>query len=356
MKKFVALVLLLIGLLVPAIGVVSAQQSGQGLEISPPLVDQKVDPGQSLQVDIRVRNVTNEAVIAKGQINDFLAEGEEGLPKIITDENAEPSPYSFKEWVTTVPDLSLGPKETKVARITINVPADGSPGGHYGVIRFTAVPVELKDSGVALSASIGTLVLLNVSGDVVEQAEVEQFTVSHNGKSGAFFEYGPLSFTERIKNTGNVHVKPSGTVTIKDTFGKEVAKLAVNDKGGNVLPASIRKFEQNLDRKNLVGRYKAELALDYGDNKTVNSTITFWVVPYKIVAAVLGGLLLLIGLIIFLMKRFKKHVAEEVHHEDAIKYGHEEAPAQHIPGTVHHPENPPQDDNQQSPPQNPINS
>jgi hypothetical protein len=357
MKKRVLAVIALIALLVvPTVGMVTAQPSGQGLEISPPLIDEKVDPGQSIKVDIKVRNVTSTEVIATGQIDDFVSDGEDGQPKILVQEGAEPSPYTFKPWVADVPDLRLAPREAKTASITITVPQDAAPGGHYGVVRFTAKPVGLDQTGVSLSASIGSLVLLNVSGDVKVEGSVEQFTLSQGDKQGTFFEKGPLTITERIKNSGNVHFKPAGSVKITDTFGKEVANLPVNKDGGNVLPASIRKFEQQFQKDNLFGRYKADLNLTYGNDQTMTSTITFWVIPYKMVALALGALLLIIFLIIFFLKRFKKHVAEEVHHEDEVKYGHEKAPAQHIPGTVHHPEGSENQEDDQDQPKPPTDN
>ncbi len=350
-KRLFAAILLIALLLVPIFGTVGAQQSGQGLEISPPLVDEQVDPGQSIVIDIRVRNITETEVIANGEIDDFVAgDDEDGQPKILVGDSSEPSPYTFKPWVSQIPSLRLAPREIKTAQITINVPQDASPGGHYGVVRFTAQPVGLDETGVSLSASIGTLVLLNVSGDVRIQGSVEQFSISQDGKQGTFFEKGPLDFTERINNTGNVHFKPTGTIKITDTFGKEVASLNVNESGGNILPSSIRKFEQTLDKTNMFGRYKAVLSLTYGDNQTLDSEITFWVVPYKMVLAVLGGLILLILIIVFLLKRYRKHVAEEIHREDDIKHGHSETagpggPAPHEPGAVHKPT----DDNNEPP-------
>lgn len=354
-KRALAIIAVIALLLVPSASIVQAQQSGQGLEISPvvlDLVDEQVDPGQSIQVNIKVRNVTSETVIAKGQVNDFIADGEGGQPKILLDDQGEPSPYGIESWVQSVPDLQLAPREAKTATVTINVPQDASPGGHYGVVRFTATPVGVDQSGVALSASIGTLVLLNVSGDVVTQGSIEQFFVSQNGKQSTFFEKGPLNFTERINNTGNVHFKPQGNIKVSDTFGREVASLTVNENGGNILPNSIRKFEQNLDKTNMFGRYKAELNLTYGQDQTLNQTITFWVIPYKLVAIVLVGLLLVIFLIVFIIRRYKKKVVKDTQHEDAIKYGHEDSPVQHTPGMVHNPE----ENDQQQPPQPPNSS
>lgn len=317
MKKLYAIIGLIAVLLVPSALSVFAQQSGQGLEISPPLINQAVDPGQSVRVEIRVRNITNTEVIAKGRIDDFVAKGESGEPHILTDEDAEPSPYTFKPWVGTVPNLELAPQEVKTATVTIDVPKDASPGGHYGVIRFTAVPVGLDESGVSLSASIGTLVLLSVSGDVVESAEVEEFSVRQGDGSGTFFERGPLTFTQRIKNTGNVHFQPEGSVSVKNMFGKEIATFAVNEAKGNVLPNSIRKFEQEYKERALFGRFSATLDITYGSQQErLTETIVFWVIPWKLILIIIVGLSLLIALIVVMLKRYKKHVTEAVRQQN----------------------------------------
>jgi len=359
MKRLLLLVTVITALVFPINNVFAQQQSGQGLEISPVLIDQKVDPGQTIEIKIKLRNITSNNLIAKGKINDFKANGEEGLPLVITDEDAEPSPYSFQEWVKTISDTTLEPKQQKTLTITIDVPKDASPGGHYGVVRFTAVPEELKDNGVSLAASIGTLVLLDVSGDAKVGASVEEFSISQDKHKGTFFEYGPLDFLARIKNTGNVHFQPTGTITLTDTFGKQVGQLKVNDKKANVLPDSIRRFEQRYDKRNMFGRYTAQLKLNYADGKKLNASIIFWVLPYKVILAVLAVIILLIVLILLAIKRFKKHVVEEVQHEQAVEehqQPHDEkkqeetvvAPA--APGEVVHPTSEPQPEESDSQP------
>lgn len=284
-----------------------AQTSGQGLEISPPLIDQKVDPGQTYTLNIRLRNITGTKVVAKARLDDFVAGGEDGQPQVLTDTN-EASPYSFKSWVSGISDLEIDPQEQKTAAITVKVPADAAPGGHYGVVRYTAVPVDLKDTGVSLSASIGSLVLLSVSGEVSTQANIEEFFVSQNNKRGSIFEKLPLSFTERIKNSGNVHIKPTGHVKVKNLFGHEVAQLEVNKNGGNILPASIRKFDQTLEGKTMFGRYSAEMHLTYGDNQELMRTLSFWVIPYKLIAIIVAGLIIIITLIRLGLRRYKRGV------------------------------------------------
>jgi hypothetical protein len=284
-----------------------AQQAGQGLEISPPLLELNVNPGQTTTFEIHLRNITKGPLITKGSIDDFIAEGEEGQAKLLIDKNAEPSPYSFKTWAQPIADLSVAPQELKTAQITLQVPKDASPGGHYGVVRFSGVAPELEGTGVSLSASIGTLVLINVSGDVKKKASLEEFATEQHGKKKGFFENGPITFVERIRNQGTVHVKPVGTIRVTNMFGKETQVFTVNDKGGNILPNSVRRFEQQLGKKNLFGKYTVEANIQY-EGQNISGKISFWVIPYRLLALVLGGLIVLAVFLRLAIKRYNRYI------------------------------------------------
>lgn len=276
------------------------------MEISPPLIEINTDPGKTVTANIKVRNVTKQTLLAKPQVNDFVAQGEEGQAKLLLDESKERSPYSIEGWVTDMDVLTIAPGEAKTETVTINVPAKASPGGHYGVIRFTAAAPGIDSTGVALSASVGTLVLINVSGDVVDKSYLADFYTSQNGEKGSFFQSGPITFTQRLRNEGNTHFKPTGTVRVTNTFGKEVKVLSVNPNGGNVLPDSVRRFEQTLDKSRMFGYYKAEVNIQYS-GKTLNQSISFWVIPLKATALVLGVIILIVvGLRLYVKQAVKK--------------------------------------------------
>ena len=268
--------------------------AGQGLEISPPLIDLRVNPGQTLQTQIRLRNVTGETVQTRAQYDDFVAKGEEGQPALLLD-SREKSPYSIKDWLSTIPSVTLAPGEQKALAVTIRVPANASPGGHYGVLRFTAAPPEVDQSAVSLSASVGTLVLATVSGDVRERAAVAEVFSARDGKKRSLFEYGPVDIVTRVRNSGNVHVKPSGTVRVSNMFGGETASFKLNEAGGNVLPSSVRKFQSKLDKKLLFGRYSISADVVYGgEQKIITGAGSFWAIPYKLIALGLAIILLLV--------------------------------------------------------------
>ena len=94
--------------------------------------------------------------------------------------------------------------------------------------------------------------------------------------------------------------------------------VPVNDTRGNVLPKSVRKFNQewkNLD-KTFFGRYTATLNLMYGNNQKAEPvTVSFWILPWKLVLAYLGGILLLIALGYLWQKRTKKKMEEKLRME-----------------------------------------
>jgi hypothetical protein len=290
--------------------------NGQALEIAPPVIYLNVSPGQTINTQILIRDISSGTLLVTGQVNDFVASGQDGTPKVLLDNDAN-NPYGLKTWVAPLPKLLLIPREIKSLPVTIHVPADASPGGHYGVVRFTASAPSLEGSGVSLSASLGSLLLLTVSGNITQSLTTQQFTVSKNGKAGSVFQSGPLSFDETLKNNGNVHVQPVGQVIITDMFGKKFAAVNVNSPPGNILPGSTRKFTQALDRavignKRMFGRYTAKMQVTYGtDKKILTASTTFWVIPYQLIAFVILGIIAAFFILRFALRRYNRYIRNQ---------------------------------------------
>lgn len=290
--------------------------SGQALEIAPPVLTLSGNPGQVIKTQISLRDISSTNLTVSGEVNDFVAAGEDGTPKILLKDEGN-NPYSVKDWITTLPSFLMAPKQIKILPITITIPADAAPGGHYGVIRFTATPPELQGTGVSLSASLGSLMLITVNGKTKESMSVQELSVNNGGAAGKLFESTPLNFVVKLKNTGNIHEQPVGQVTITDMFGKKVAAVNINLPPRNVLPQSTRKFSAPLDstvigNKKLFGHYNANLVVTYGANKQITTASTsFWVIPYRLIAAFIlvavGGFF---GLRIFVQRYNRRIIAK----------------------------------------------
>ncbi len=307
----VASLLLAIGVAVSPSLAVQQQGTGQALEIAPPVLNISADPGETVKGRISLRDVASTKLVVTNEINDFIAEGEDGTPKILLDGDDGDSPYSLKQWIAPLPQFTLVPRQIVNLPITIRVPASAAPGGYYAVVRFTGTAPGIDGSGVSLSASLGALVLLKVNGDVREGMAIEEFKVTTlNNKANWLFESTPIRFVERLKNTGSIHLQPQGQITVKDMFGQKIAAVNVNLLDNNVLPRSIRKFDQTLDKtvigdRMLFGYYTADLNLTYGsDDQTLTKTIGFWVIPYKLIGL---GIIALIGLVVGIRIFFKRY-------------------------------------------------
>lgn len=294
----------------------AAPAPGQALEIAPPVLNLKADPGETVKTTINLRDVSTSSLVVRNQINDFVAYGEDGTPKILLDDTEETSPYSLKAWVQPLPQLTLKPKEVNKLPLTIRVPKSAAPGGYYAVIRFTASAPGLDGTGVSLSASLGTLVLLRVNGEAKEAMSVEEFSATKNGEKNWLFESQPIKFVTRVRNNGSVHEQPTGQIAVKDMFGNAVANVNVNLNQSNVLPASVRRFEPILDssvigNRLLLGRYTADLKLTYGANgQTLSASTSFWVIPYRLIAFAI--VLLVIAFIVLRigLRRYNERLIE----------------------------------------------
>ncbi|HUC96130.1 MAG TPA: hypothetical protein VMR16_00495 [Candidatus Saccharimonadales bacterium] len=328
MKKYTVYAITTIGLAILAVSlftsgsIVAAQSAstpgtGSALEIAPPVLILKANPGQTVTAQINLRDISKVQQVVTSQVDDFGASGEEGLPQIDVN-NSTPGPYSIINWVSPPAELTLNSKQIKSLPLTINVPANASPGGYYGVIRFTATAPELSGTGVALTPSLGALVFIRVNGNAKESLSVASFTAINpdDTKSGWLFEKTPIQFDVRIQNTGNVFEQPAGVISITDMFGKKIADVNVNQPPGYVLPHSIRKYSQvlnggQLGNKWLFGKYTAKLELTYGaKNQTLTQTMTFWVIPWRLILVVV---VVLIGVIIALyygIKRYNQFVVK----------------------------------------------
>ena len=289
--------------------------AGQALEIAPPVLTLTANPGDTVNAQINLRDVSNTPLIVTSAVNDFSAKGEGGEPDIDL-EGTEPSPYSLKPWMQPLPQLNLKSKEIQKLPVVIKVPQNAAPGGYWGVVRFTATPPDMNSTGVSLSASLGSLIFLRVNGDAKESMEVVDFYASEPGKdkSAGLFEQTPIDFVLRIKNTGTVHEQPVSQIRVVDMFGREAASVNMNLEGRNVLPGSVRKFTSAMDRgalgtSTLFGKYTATITSTFGASKqTVTKSIEFWVVPYRMIIVIIVGLILLFFIIRTLLRNYRRKI------------------------------------------------
>lgn len=262
-----------------------------GLSISPLNFELTANPGDRLPNAIKIFNTSDGAQVVRITVEDFAPVGETGQVALTEDTNYT---FSLAKWVTFTPiEFLLEAGQLQIVEFNVDVPEDAEPGGHYASILATVGGQSEGGSGIA--QKIGALLLLQVAGEVKEEMKV----VSMDAPD--FSEYGPVIISTRFQNTGSVHLKPRGFISVRNMFGTEVAKLNLDQK--NVLPDSIRKIDAEFNGDFLFGKYTATMTAIYGSkNEPLSYSTSFWIIPWKITAGVGIGTLFLVSLL-FLARR-----------------------------------------------------
>lgn len=276
-----------LGLVVAPVLAQAPPQSGNGFRISPVRSEYVIDKGKSETMTVTIENPANVPTRADLIVNDFVAsDQEDGEPRLILNENESAPKNSFKSLVGDLADIELGPSEKKDVTVRISVPENANAGGYYGAIRVVPISGGIGDANVGLTASVGSIVLVRVPGNLSERLDLLEFTAAQDGKAKSFFTSGDVSSLIRLKNEGDIHVKPFGKVQVKNMFGKVVHEYELNlddrtKERDNILPASTRRFEDTFPDKNWLGRYTISANIGYssGGGDLISTQTTFWYMP-----------------------------------------------------------------------------
>jgi len=298
--------------------IVRAEDTPVTLGISPAISDIQIGRGQTLRREITIDNKAATPVAVRVYAENFEAVGPYGAVSFNTDNTKQ---YSASSWLKLGnQNLVLNPHERQTLTFSISTPADAEPGGHYAAIFFEPVAAisSTNSSSIGISQRVGALLFITVGGNNTEQGSVlgAQTSSKCTGlqcsfKTDTWREWGPVPFSFSFENTGNVHMKVSGKITITDMFGRIMAEVPVDEK--TVLPGSSRAFEATWLREVLFGRYNAKLALVYGtQRRSETAAISFWVIPWR---AIIAGIVLvsLTGLTIYIVRRRIRRRAARKH-------------------------------------------
>jgi len=291
MKKAIILLFIL------ALGFLFNITTISALSVAPAKVVLSGDPGDSIEFQMKIGNDLDRTETFYPSYERYTTTAEE--PIFIPDKTG------LASWIITVPDkLEIGPKESKDVTVRVNIPQDAEPGGHYAAVFWSAsVPKGDKGGGVGIMTRVAVLVLLDVSGDVIDEGNLISFNAIASKK---LFTRLPIGFTYTIENKGTTHIGPIGKVIIKNIFGMTSAILDVNPQRLHALPGATRTFPtQNWEpeggipvtvskgfidelKKEItgfaLGYYTANLNVEYGKEnlKTINGTYSFWVLPWRV--------------------------------------------------------------------------
>lgn len=269
--------------------------------VGPGKVEVEIKPGETVVRYLSITNRISDKRSFKLLVED-IAGGTDGRSVQLLGE--ERGPYTLRDYIS-FPEttFTLGLGERAKIPVTITIPPDAEPGGHYGSVLVTTVQESATEGSDTMQgmrspiiARIGALFFVTVPGDIERAGETKNVTLI--GKPW-WIEKGPITLGITFENTGSLHLNPYGELRVTNMFGEEVGNMEIDP--WFVLPKSLRTREITWDREFLLGRYKAEVLINRGYEDIVDTKqVVFWVLPWKII----GGIFIVIFIIFFTLRTF----------------------------------------------------
>lgn len=187
------------------------------------------------------------------------------------------------------------PNTTTYVNYSISVPANASPGGHYGVIFAEVQPSETKVSGnqIIRKKRVGSIVYTTVNGAVKLSGDVG------TGSIPFWQVQPPLHTTVVTKNTGNTHFTSNAVLSVHDIFGNLKYQ---SKKNYFVLPNTVRTIDLNWDKAPWFGFFKVSTEQTFLD-KTYKSEGYVLIMPRYLPVALI--LVIVIGGVYAVARRRK---------------------------------------------------
>lgn len=255
-------------------------QGSPGFRYDPLLVEEVVNPGETLTYTIQVENQNPyRPLTLRVEIMDIMenVQGAYELLKPMT------TPYSLADWVTLKPEkLVISPGDREEVEVSVAVPR-GVQGGAYGAVVLTVIP-NTRSSEDAMAGShfyfqgASFLELVVAGSGLRQEAYPEFFSVEKSREHpGLSMQVGneALVFSLGLTNEGNVHLQAQGTLILQSREGRTLARFPMGGGRGIIIPGATVALRTVLQRQIPPGEYLARAVVDYGGLRPVVAETLF---------------------------------------------------------------------------------
>lgn len=275
--------------------------------VEPAKVEIFAKPGDKITKNLSVVNRTDKEQTFNVDVEDFT--GSRDPNQFVVLLGQEKGPFSLKDYIKPeAKTFKLKSKQRATLLVTINIPLDAEPGGHFASVLVSTGSGDVatgEDAKAKTISRIGALYFVRVEGVAKEDGKLTDFRLA--GPAQAFYSKGPFDFEVLYENNGSTHLTPSGKIEIKNMLGRTVQELPVQPFFS--LPDSVRSAQAKWESPLAFGRYTATLSLDRGyktsQSPTDTLTIAFWVLPWKLVLGFVAIVLVTIFIIQLFVRKFE---------------------------------------------------
>lgn len=286
-QVFALLFVCLVGLIAP----VSAQSDVQIL-YSPLVMELAGNRGAAVPFEITIMNQAQFSTAYFRAYTTGLREGHDGVYRTFDDTEWE---FGASSWIELEADeFAIPPGQGHVVRGHVHIPRRG-PASGYATVVLELVP-EPAPGDVAASTAyyqrFTTALEIIVGNQHRRSAYISEMqVVPTNSSPQLAATYGPnlMLFLATLQNDGDVHVKGSGQLIIRDTLGRRLRSVPLGSGRGVVIPEAAVDYGSIL-RSLGPGTYEVEARINYGGHRPAVARTTFEVSDQLAgISAAVGG-------------------------------------------------------------------
>lgn len=238
-------------------------------------------PGVVVKSRVRVTNVGT----AKGSVSLYPVDATTGQTSGAVYLNQDDPRKDVGAWITLgAQELTLNPGESQIVSFQMIIPGSVRSGQHLGGIvaenltpaGTTPTPNANKNTGT-IQINVKNLTIIAV------QVNLPGSPIEHMSASGiqAGGEDGYQRLLVGLNNTGNVMLKPSGTLQVTNAQGQNIGNFSL--KLDTFLPQTSIDYPVAINGPALgVGDYQAILNLTYGHGQALHYTTKFSITQQQV--------------------------------------------------------------------------
>ena len=239
----------------------SLSHAQTGVGVSPPRAELQMAAGGQITQEIEVDNPGNSTSLrVTTSLSDALFNPDGSVLYL------EPGshPNSLSNWLAINPlQFVLDPAGEEAVQYTVQAPADTKTGTYWTVLFFESEPANGEATqaeggiGITSRVRVGHIIYVDI-GQVTRQGEI--IGVRYQETAGS---ENSGEVRVNFRNTGNGLARVQGKVEIRDTAGKLIQTLTVEDTP--CFPGYSREVVVPLTKPLPPGNYIALAVLDYGE-------------------------------------------------------------------------------------------
>lgn len=274
----------------PSYAQTAVEDSREEITVTPATKKINVDAGGVIRGEMTVINTGDKSFEFSVYARPYSVESGSYEPNY-SDTPERSRAYAWVQFATTKGTLAPG-KSQKIS-YTVTVPADTASGGHYSVLFAETVPTESDSQVVIRNKRVGSILRLDVAGDIREEGSIESLNTP-------WLQFAaPIVTRATLHNSGNVDYEAEHEVTVQTILGREVFSTK---RTSVVYPDKPRMVEIAWDDPAWIGLYKVHHSVSVPNDSTTHDGYVLLVPRWMMVVV---GMIVVAGGMYAAYRRFR---------------------------------------------------